>query len=84
MRMETRIARLAGLGAFGASAGMLALFLLLAWVARPIATGGINAVTAWVTWLSLGGLFGALIVVHVVLGRRLLVLSQGWNVRHPL
>jgi hypothetical protein len=82
--MDTRIARFAGLGAFGACAGLLALFLLIAWVARPVPTGGINAATTWVTWISLGGLFAALIIVHVVLGRRLLLLSQGRDVRHPL
>jgi hypothetical protein len=82
--MPTRIARLAGLGAFGASAGLLALFLLLAYVSRPTGTGGMNAATAAVTWISLAGMFVALIAVHVVLGKRLLTLSKGFEVRHPL
>ena len=82
--METRIARLAGLGAFGACAGLVALFLLIAFVARPTSTGGINMATAVVTWISLGGLFAALIAVHVLLGKQLLLLSRGWEVRHPL
>jgi hypothetical protein len=82
--MQTRIARLAGLGAFGACAGLLALFLLLAYVSRPTPTGGINLATAAVTWISLGGLFAALIAVHVVIARQLLRLSRGWNIRHPL
>lgn len=82
--MPTRFARLAGLGAFGACAGLLALFLLLAFVSRPTPTGGINLATAAVTWISLGGLFAALILVHVAIGRQLLLLSRGWDVRHPL
>jgi hypothetical protein len=82
--METRIARLAGLGAFGACAGLVALFLLIAYAARPTPTGGINMATAAVTWISLGGLFAALIGVHVLIGKRLLLLSRGWEIRHPL
>jgi hypothetical protein len=84
MAMDNRIARLAGLGAFGASAGLLALFLLIAFVSRPTVTGGMNAATAAVVWIALGGLFVALIAVHIILGRRLLVLARGWELRHPL
>lgn len=82
--MPPRIARLAGLGAFGACAGLLGLFLLLAFSARPTTTGGIDRINAIVTWIALGGLFVALIAVHVVIGRRLLRLAKGADVRHPL
>jgi hypothetical protein len=82
--MENHFARFAGLGAFGASAGLLALFLLIAYVARPTTTGGMNAATAAVTWIALAGVFAALILVHVMLGHRLLTLSKGFEARHPL
>ena len=84
MTMPPRIARLAGLGAFGACAGLLALYLLLVYVTRPSGRGGIDVVNAAVAWIALGGLFTALIVVHVVIGRQLLRLAQGAQVRHPL
>jgi hypothetical protein len=82
--MPPKFARLAGLGAFGACAGMLALYLLLVWVARPTRTGGIDSTLAWVAWISLGGVFAALIIVHVAIARQLLILARGADVRHPL
>jgi hypothetical protein len=82
--MPPRIARFAGLGAFGACAGMLALYLLLAYVSRPTRTGGIDGTLAAVALIALGGLFAALIIVHVVIGRQLLRLAQGAEIRHPL
>jgi len=87
MTMPPKIARLAGLaglGAFGACAGLLALYLLLVYVTRPSARGGIDVVNAAVVWIALGGLFAALIIVHVVIGRQLLRLAQGEHRRHPL
>ena len=82
--MRDKITRLAGTGAFGASAGFLALFLLIVYGTRPTNTGGMNAATAAVLWISLGGLFFALMAVHMVIGRQLLLLSRGWDARHPL
>lgn len=82
--MPPRFARLAGLGAFGASAGLLALYLLLVFISRPHAQGGIDSVNAAVAWISLGGLFAALIGAHVVIGRRLLLVARGEQLRHPL
>jgi hypothetical protein len=43
-----------------------------------------NAATATVVWISLAGVFAALIIVHVVIGRQLVTLSKGFEVRHPL
>jgi membrane associated rhomboid family serine protease len=82
--MPPKIARLAGLGAFGACAGLLALYLLLIYVTRPSTRGGIDLINAAVVWIALGGLFAGLIIVHVVIGKRLLRLAQGENLRHPL
>ena len=82
--MPPRYARLAGLGALGASAGLLALFAFLVFITRPVASGGIDTVNAVVTWISLGGLFLALILVHVLIGRKLLILAKGSDIPHPL
>lgn len=82
--MPPKIARLAGLGAFGACAGLLALYLFLVYLTRPATRGGIDIVNAAVAWIALGGLFAALIIVHVAIGKRLLRLAQGEQVKHPL
>ena len=82
--MPPKYARLAGLGAFGASAGLLALFALLVFATRPARLGGIDTTNAVVTWIALGGLFVALILVHGMIGKRLLLLAKGADVRHPL
>jgi TRAP-type C4-dicarboxylate transport system permease small subunit len=75
--MPPKIARLAGLGAFGACAAFVGLFALLAYVSRHTATGGMTTALAVVTWISLGLVFASLIAVHVLIGRRLLELAQG-------
>ena len=82
--MPPKIARLAGLGAFGACAGLFALYLLIVYMSRPTRTGGLDATQAAVVWIALGGLFAALIIVHVAIGRQLLRLAQGSQRRHPL
>ena len=75
--LPPKIARLAGLGAFAACGGLLLLYLLLVYVTRPTARGGIDTINAVVTWIALGGVFVALIGAHVVIGRRLLGMAKG-------
>ena len=75
--MPPKVARLAGLGAYGACAAFVALFALLAYVSRHTPTGGMTTALAVVTWISLGLVFASLIAVHVMIGRRLLELAQG-------
>ena len=82
--MPPKIAKLAGLGAFGACAGLLALFLGLVFLTRPVSRGGIDAINASVAWIALGGLILALIAVHVAIGRQLMLLAKGKDVKHPL
>jgi hypothetical protein len=72
--MPPKIAKLAGLGAFGACAGLLAAYLGLIFLTRPMA----------VAWIALGGLILALIAVHVAIGKQLLLLAKGKDVKHPL
>ena len=75
--MPPRIARLAGLGAFGACAGIAALYLLFLFGTRPTLGSGMDGTNRFITWLSVGGVFLALLGVHVMLGRRLLALGRG-------
>ena len=82
--MPPKIAKLAGLGAFGACAGLLGLYLLLVFITRPGRYSGIDNVNAAVTWIALGGLFAALIIAHIAIAKQLLRLSRGADVRHPL
>jgi hypothetical protein len=79
--MPPKIARLAGLGAFGACAGFVALFLYVAWLSRHTSTGGMMPVLSVVTWISLALVVLALIAVHVAIGKQLLYLGSGGGAR---
>ena len=83
--MPPKIAKLAGLGAFGAAAGLLGLYLaLVILLMRPSPLHGIDGINAAVAWISLGGLFAALIIAHVAIGKQLLLLSKGAEIKRPL
>jgi hypothetical protein len=82
--MPPKYAKLAGLGAFGACAGLLALYVGLVLITRPNPAGGIDRINAFVAWIALGGLFAALIIVHIAIGKQLLLLAKGADVKHPL
>lgn len=75
--MSPRIARLAGLGALGAAAGLLLLFLLLVFGTRPALYAGLDGTQRLLTWIAFGGIIAALIAVHVLIGRQLLAASRG-------
>lgn len=75
--MATKYARLAGLGAFGACAGFVALYVLVVYISRHTATGGMTQALAVVTWISVGLVVLALIAVHVAIGKELLSLGRG-------
>ena len=79
--MLPKIARLAGLGAFGASAAFIALFALIAYASRHTLTGGMLPTMSVVTWISVGMVVIALIVVHVALGKQLLYIGSGGGPR---
>ncbi len=68
--------RLAGLGALAASLGLLALFALFVLWTRPAENSGLNWSSAWVLWISVGGIVAALVAVHVVYGRQLLAMAK--------
>jgi hypothetical protein len=75
--MPPKIARLAGLGAFGACAAFVALYLFVGKISSPSSTGGMTPALSVVTWISLGMVVLALIGVHVLFGRQLLELAKG-------
>ena len=79
--MPPKIARLAGLGAFGACAGFIVLFLYVSWLSRHTATGGMQPVLSVLTWISVGLVVLALIAVHVAIGKQLLYLGRGGGPR---
>ena len=74
--MPPKIARLAGLGAFGACAGMLALFALIIFLTRSTPLGGMMPALSAVTWISLAIVFAALIGAHVAIGKQLMHLGK--------
>ena len=63
------IQRQAGLGAFAAAAGIAALFIVFVWQTLPGPGTGMDRTHALVSWISVGGIAVALIVVHVLAGR---------------
>ena len=72
-----KILHLAGLGAYGAAAGLALLCVAMGYASRHTLTGGMRTDLAWVTWISLAVLFAAIIAAHVVLGKQLLHLGRG-------
>ena len=79
--MPPKMARLAGLGAFGACVVFVALFALIAYVSRHTVKGGMMTTLSVVTWISVGMVVIALIVVHVAIGKQLLYLGSGGGSR---
>lgn len=75
--MPPKIARLAGLGAFGACAGFVALFAYVAYISRHTPTGGMMPVLSVVTWISVGLVVLALVGLHVVIAKQLFALARG-------
>ena len=75
--MPPKIAKLAGLGAFGACAGFIALFAYVAYISRHTPTGGMMPALSAVVWISIGLVVLSLVGVHILLGRQLLELAKG-------
>ncbi|HJU88567.1 MAG TPA: hypothetical protein VJ672_04200 [Gemmatimonadaceae bacterium] len=74
------IALMAGLGAFAAAGGILALFALLVWMSTPRpGTSGIDMTNAWVTYISVGAIILALVIPHLIFG--LILFRQGRETR---
>ncbi|HUF29359.1 MAG TPA: hypothetical protein VMM77_01760 [Gemmatimonadaceae bacterium] len=63
------IQRQAGLGAFGAAAGIAVLFAVFVWWTMPGPGTGMDRTSAVVAWISVGGVAVALIAAHVLVAR---------------
>jgi hypothetical protein len=75
--MSPKIARLAGLGAFGACALFLLIFAYVAYISRPAPFGGMTLALSAVTWISLFIVVVALIAAHVAIGKQLMYIASG-------
>lgn len=75
--MPPKIARLAGLGAYGACAGMIALLALSIFFTRHTPTGGMTTGLAIALWISLVVVFVALIAAHIAIARQLMHIGKG-------
>ena len=64
--------KLAALGAVGVCLGVLALYALIAFVARPVPTGGMDGTNAVLTWISVAVPVLAIIAVHIAYAKLLL------------
>lgn len=82
--MPKTIARLLGLAAYAACGGIAAAYVLVAFVSRDTATGGMDATMTHVTWLALGGVTLAIIFVHHVVGRQFLLIAREGDTPQPL
>ena len=71
-------------GAYGACAGIVALYGFVAYLVAHTPTSGIDATEAHVAWLSLGGLTVGLLIAHHVIGRQLLLIAREGNRPQPL
>lgn len=83
LKLDT-IARLAGLGAFGAIGGMCLAYLGFILFTSPGRSSGMDMTLTLVTWISIGGVLVALIAAHVAIGKQLLRLGKGLDKKHPL
>ena len=64
--------RLAALGAYGVCAGVVALYALVAWIASPAPTSGLDFEHRMVTMVSVAVICAALIGAHVAMARQIL------------
>ena len=75
--MPPKIARLAGFGALAACGGIAALYALFLFFTKPAPSAGLDSTQRFLAWFTVAGVILALIGVHVVLGRQLLLLAKG-------
>jgi TRAP-type C4-dicarboxylate transport system permease small subunit len=74
--MSPKIARLLGLGAYGACAAFIALFAYVAYLSSPSPTGGIMMSSSVVAYISLALVVVALIALHVAFGHQLMHVAK--------
>ena len=69
------------MGAFAACGGLATVYALFVYITLPTASAGLDAPERFVAWLAVAGVLLALLVVHYVIGRQLLVLARGESQR---
>jgi hypothetical protein len=74
--MPPKFAKLAGLGAFGATVFFVALYALIVKISIPGHSSGIDRTQSIVTWISVGLAILAIGALHVVIGRQLLSIGK--------
>ena len=75
--MPPKIAKLAGLGAFGACLGIAGVYALFVFITLPGGSPGLDPTLRFLSWFTVAGVILAVLGIHVMLGRRLLALSKG-------
>ncbi len=75
--MPPKFARLAGLGAFGVIGFFVLLYVLVIWTTLPSSNSGMTTTLDVVTWIAIGCIIGAIVVVHLVVARQLLHIGRG-------
>jgi hypothetical protein len=70
-RLLMRFMRMAGIGALGAAAGILGLYVVIVLFTLPY-RGGLDLWNSLIVWVSVGGVVALLITVHLVYARILL------------
>ncbi|MDB4915882.1 MAG: hypothetical protein JWM95_3526 [Gemmatimonadetes bacterium] len=75
--MPPRIAKLAGLGAYGACLGIAGIYALFVFITRPGGSSGLDPTLRFLAWFTVAGVILALIGIHVMFGHRLIALSKG-------
>lgn len=73
MRME----KLGALGALGGAFAVLLVYVLIAWVALPVRTGGMDQISATVTWIACAVPAILLIALQLVMARVLWQAGSG-------
>lgn len=63
--------KLAGLGALGAAAGLMVLWLAFVWVLRPVSSGGIDGTSHFAVSAASFFVFAWLAAAHAWFGRQL-------------
>lgn len=69
--MTPALQKLAALGAYVVSAGLLVVLAFFVWLMWPVSTAGMNPTVTWVGLLCVACPVALLIAVHVVLARQL-------------
>ena len=79
--MPPKLAKLAGLGAFGVVALFALLYLLVIGTTLPRGSGGMTPVLDVVTWIAIGLVVVAVAVAHVAIAKQLLFIGRGGGPR---